>query len=121
MQKIEREFIIFAHLLAAVAGSSAFAKSTEHAATRFLDACMISAQVDDPLGAEARHEAYCRCRLDALAAEHSSEKIEQIAAYIEETNGGVQSADERIGDASETDLGANEAAATACQAKLSDQ
>jgi hypothetical protein len=99
-------------------GAPAVAQTGEQVNERFLAACMVSAEFDDPLGAEARHHSYCRCRLDALNGAYTRDQIEQISAYIEEGNGGVEP---RAVPLVGIDLAANESAASTCRSRLNDQ
>jgi hypothetical protein len=112
------KFLIGVASFLVIGGSIAFAQTAEQASARFVTACVASMQLDDPLGSERRHQAYCRCRLDTLTQAHSSDQINQISAYIEEGNGGVvPRATPLVG----SDLAANESAAVACRRALEAQ
>jgi hypothetical protein len=97
---------------------SALGQMAEQAKTRFLGACLVSAQLDDPLGSEATRNAFCECRLEALKAAHSPAQIEAISAYIEEGNGKVVPQSTPLIGA---DLAANQSTEAACRAGLEEQ
>jgi hypothetical protein len=95
--------------------AAAFGQTPEQAKTHFLAACMVSAQLDDPLGSEAFRNSFCNCRVEALKAAHSPAQIDEIAAYIEEGNGTVvPQATPLVG----LDLSANQSTEEACRAGL---
>jgi hypothetical protein len=97
---------------------AASGQTPEQAKSHFLAACMVSAQLDDPLGSEASWNAFCNCRVEALKAAHSPAKIDKIAAYIEEANGTVvPQATPLVG----LDLSANQSTEEACRAGLKKQ
>jgi hypothetical protein len=112
------KFVILTLFVTVAGGLPEVADGAQQATERFLAACIISAQLDDPLGSEGRHQAYCRCRVDALAKVRSSEQLDQISADIEESNrGGEPRAIPLVG----SDLSASDDAALACQSLLGNQ
>ena len=93
-------------------------ETRDQAKTRFLAACAVSAQLDNPLGSETSRNAFCKCRVEALSVTHSPAQIDQIAAYIEEANGTLLSHPVPLVG---VDLAANQSTAEACQAGVTKQ